>query len=317
MADQRILYLFPDRSSELLRAYEEQEFWPDYAAGAARAGLDFVVAPPDHVAISDGVAYYRDDALSPDRDIVVYGVRTGPTHISDLWTGISVATCLEAMGFWLPIPIGAGILLNDKYATLASFADSPVPVIPTVRLTADRDVHRIGQHRLVPDEWFPVFVKPTAWSGGQGCVPCADRASLEAVLGLAAGSGTGIVVQPCLADVVADTRAIVVEGRIVAAVDRRPKPGSHVANVSRGGSFTVRRDLEPAVHELARMVSDRLDLPYVCIDILRTADGGLWLSELEADGAVSRLLFPPDTVHEVVATRFAAYARRHELQAAR
>lgn len=310
MARRRILYLFPDRSSELLRHYEEREFWPDYAAAAERAGIDFAVAAPDHVAIAHETAYHRGEALSPDRDIVVYGVRTGPTHMPDLWTGLSIVRCLETLGFWLPIPLDTGILLNDKYATLNAFADSPVPVIPTVRLTADRDVHRLGHQRLVPDDWFPAFVKPTAWSGGQGCVPCPDRASLEAVLGLAAGSGTGVIVQPRLPDVVADTRVVVVEGEIVAMFDRRPRPGSHVANVSRGGSFAVRHEIEPAVHKLARLVTDRLDLSYVCIDVLRTASGGLWLSELEADGAVSRLLCPPEQVHEVVGARFAAYERR-------
>ncbi|HYN95752.1 MAG TPA: hypothetical protein VES42_18055 [Pilimelia sp.] len=310
MVSRRILYLFPDRSSELLRRYEEGEFWPDYATAATRAGLDFAVAAPDHLAIADGVARHRDDILSPARDIVVYGVRTGPTHLPDLWTGLSIVRCLQALGFWLPIPLETGILLNDKYATLHAFADSPVPPLPTVRLTADRDVHRLGHHRLVPDDWFPVFVKPTAWSGGQGCVPCDDRASLEAVLGLAAGSGTGVIVQPRLPDVVADTRVVVVEGEIVAMFDRRPKPGSHVANVSRGGSFAARQEIEPAVHKLARLVTERLNLAYVCIDLLRTADGSLWLSELEADGAVSRLLCPPERVHEVVAARFAAYARR-------
>ncbi|MFD3539188.1 RimK family alpha-L-glutamate ligase [Streptomyces sp. NPDC058662] len=309
MQRRRILYIFPDRSSELLRAYEEGEFWVDYKAAADRAGLDFGVAAPDHIAIARGTAYWRDEPLSPERDIIVYGVRTSPTHEIDLWAGVSLMRSLATLGFWLPIPLDTGILLNDKYATLNAFLDSPVPVVPTIRLAADRDVHRLRHLNLVPNDWFPVFVKPLSWSGGQGCVACPDRDSLEAVLGLAAGSRTGVAIQPRLAGVTADIRVVAVEGTIVAMFDRIPRQGSHVANVTRGGSYSVRTEIDPRVHDLVKLAARRLGVAYLCVDLL-LADGTLWLSEFEADGAVSRLLAPADLVHHVVATRFAAYERR-------
>ncbi|WP_228979454.1 RimK family alpha-L-glutamate ligase [Streptomyces sp. DH12] len=311
MRRRRILYVFPDRSSQLLRAYEEGEFWPDYAAAADRAGLDFAVAAPDHVALAHGAAYWRDEELSPERDIVVYGVRTNPTHEVDLWAGLSLVRSLRTLGFWLPIPLDTGILLNDKYATLNAFRDSPVPVVPTVRLAADRDAHRLRHADLVPDDWYPVFVKPLSWSGGQGCVACPDRETLEAVLGLAAGSRTGVAVQPRLADVRCDTRVVAVEGEVVAMFDRIPRQGAHVANVSRGARYAVRTEIDPRVHELVKLASDRLGVAYLCVDLLQAGDR-LWLSEFEADGAVSRLLAPPEVVHRVVAARFTAYERRLE-----
>ncbi|MFE7132316.1 RimK family alpha-L-glutamate ligase [Streptomyces sp. NPDC057638] len=311
MTRRRILYLFPDRSSEMLRAYEEGEFWVDYRAAAERAGLDFAVIAPDHVSIAGGTAYWRDEPLSPERDIIVYGVRTGPTHAIDLWAGVSLVTSLATLGFWLPIPLETGILLNDKYATLNAFQDSPVPPVPTVRLAADRDVHRLGHSRLVPGDWFPVFAKPLSWSGGQGCVVCPDRETLDAVLGLAAGSRSGVAVQPRLDGVSADIRVVAVEGTIVAMFDRIPRQGSTVANVSRGGGYAIRHEIDSRAHDLVKLASDRLGLSYLCVDLL-LADGELWLSEMEADGAVSRLLAPADVVHHVVATRFAAYERRLE-----
>ncbi|MEU3744657.1 MULTISPECIES: RimK family alpha-L-glutamate ligase [Streptomyces] len=309
MQRRRILYLFPDRSSALLRAYEEGEFWVDYRLAADRAGLDFDVAAPDHFAIARGRVYWRDEPLSPNRDIIVYGIRTGPTHEVDLWAGLSLMRSLQTLGFWLPIPLDTGILLNDKYATLNAFQDSPVPVVPTIRLAADRDVHRLRHLSLVPNDWYPVFVKPLSWSGGQGCVACPDRDSLEAVLGLAAGSRTGVAIQPRLPQVAADIRVVSVEGTVIAMFDRIPRQGSHVANVSRGAGYAVRTEIDPRVHELAKLASNRLGVSYLCIDLL-LADGQLWLSEFEADGAVSRLLAPADLVHHVVATRFAAYERR-------
>jgi glutathione synthase/RimK-type ligase-like ATP-grasp enzyme len=310
VARKRILYLFPDRSSDTLRRWEAEVFWPDYREAADRVGLDFDVAAPDHIVIARRTAYWNGEELSPDRDIPVYGVRTGPYHYVDTWTGMSVLKSLESLGFWPAIPLDAGILLNDKFATLSTFADSPVPIIPSVRLTADRDIHRIGYRHLVPDEWFPVFVKPTSWSGGLGCVPCGDRPALDAVLGLAAGAGTAVVIQPSVRDVVADIRVVTVEGQIVAMFDRVPRDGSLVANASRGGAASVRTEIDPRVHDLIKLIQDRLDLGYFCVDLLLTAGGELWLSELEADGATSRRLCPIDLLYEIVGTRFRAYERR-------
>jgi hypothetical protein len=31
-----------------------------------------------------------------------------------------------------------------------------------------RDVHELNHQRLVPDEWFPVFVKPASWDEASG-----------------------------------------------------------------------------------------------------------------------------------------------------
>jgi hypothetical protein len=185
-----------------------------------------------------------------------------------------------------------------------------VPVIPSVRINTGRDIHKLDYHRLIPDAWFPVFVKPASWGRGLGCARCPDRATLDALLGLASGSGACMLVQPSIGQVVCDLRVAVVAGQIAALYDRIPGEGSHVANVSRGGTARERASAEGPVHDLVRLVNERFDLPYVCIDLLRTASGELWFSELELDGAVSGLFTNPDAVRRVVGGRFTAYAER-------
>jgi hypothetical protein len=103
-----------------------------------------------------------------------------------------------------------------------------------------------------------------------------------------------------------------VEGEIAAMYDRLPGQGAHVANVSRGGETRERTSVESEVHALVDLVHRRFDLPYVCIDLLRTTTGELWFSELEADGAVSGLFGRPESVKRVVGGRFRAYAERHD-----
>ncbi|GAA3221228.1 RimK family alpha-L-glutamate ligase [Oerskovia jenensis] len=225
---------------------------------------------------------------------------------------MTLVRSLEALGFWTAIRLDDAILFNDKYATAVELANSPVPLIPSVRVTTGRDTDRISYQELVPDDWFPVFTKPASWGRGLGCVLCPDRATLDAVLGLASGSGACMLVQPSVGEVVADTRIVAVEGKVVAAYDRLPSDSSHVANVSRGATVRPRQHVEQALHELVTLVYERFDLPYVCIDVLVNARGELYLSELELDGAVSALFDDPEVMDRVVGARFRAYETRLE-----
>jgi glutathione synthase/RimK-type ligase-like ATP-grasp enzyme len=309
----RVFYLFPDRSSATLAAWERDVFWPVYERMAHAIGLDFAVAVPEHVLLRDGAAYWQGERLRPDRDMVVYDVRSEPMHEPDIWSSLTLVRSLEAQGFWLAIPLSTALLCNDKFATTEALADSPIPVIPSVRVNAGRDLNRLSYQEMIPDDWFPAFVKPASWGRGLGAVRCPDRGSLDALLGLASGSGATMLVQPSVGDVVTDTRVVAVEGEIVFAFDRVGAVGSHVANLSRGGRWEVRSDVEDPVRELVEFVHRRLDLPYECIDVLRTADGGLWFSELEADGSFAGLFGDQDAVARIVGGRFRAYARRHDL----
>ncbi|MDS1271525.1 hypothetical protein RIF23_14595 [Lipingzhangella sp. LS1_29] len=267
--------------------------------------------------MSDGKAYWQSQRLDPEWDIIVYDIRSGPTHQVDLWQNLTTVRSLDSLGFWSAIPLSEALLFNDKFATAEALRDAPLPVIPSVRLTAGRDIHRLGHGDLIPDAWFPVFIKPVSWGRGLGCVRCADRPTLDAVLGLASGSGAAMLVQPSVGEIAADVRVVVVEGEIVAVYDRVPGEGSHVANISRGGSFSERTEIEPAVRELVDLVYARYDLSYLCIDLLRTSDGALWFSEVEPDGAVSALFGDPEALLRVVGTRFRAYAARLDAHLAR
>jgi glutathione synthase/RimK-type ligase-like ATP-grasp enzyme len=307
----RMLYLFPDRGSAQDSEWERSEFWPVYRRAADEAEMDFDVAAPEHIMFTSDGATLRGGSLDIERDVIIHSTRANPTHRLDLWNGVSTARSLEALGFWTAIPLEAAVLLNDKYATLQVFRDSPVPAIPTVRITAGRDLARLDHEALVPDDWFPTFVKPASWGRGLGCVLCPDRQTLDGVLGMASGSDSAVVIQPSVGEVVADTRVIVVEGEVVAAYDRVPQQGSDVANVSRGAVTRLRTDLEPEILQLALLAYERLGLIYLCVDILRTADGRIWLSELEPDGAIAGLFGNRAETSRVLGARFTAYSRAH------
>lgn len=308
----RILYLFPDRSSASARRWEQEEFWPVYREAADAVGLDFDVADPEHVVLTDGEARWNGDALDPARDVIVYDVRADPVRLPDLWVGVTLVRSLEALGFWSAIPLDLAILCSDKFATTAALQGAPVPTIPSVRVPTGRDTAQASYQELVPDEWFPAFVKPASWGRGLGCVICPDRGALDAVLGLASGSGAAMVIQPYVGEVIADIRLVLVDGVVLAAYDRVPDGGSHVANISRGGSARLRNGSDGALSDLAAHIGRKIDVAYLCVDVLQTRSGALWVSELELDGAVSALFDDPDLVRHVVGSRFRAYAARLE-----
>lgn len=310
MAKKRILYIFPDRDSEMEYIWERDAFWPDYRRQAEQVGMDFGVANPEHIMIAGREAFWKQEPLHPARDILVYDIRPEPPLTTDLWSSISLVRSLETLGFWSAIPLQEAVLFNDKFATAEALSDSPIPIIPSVRVVAGRDIHKLDYQRLVPDSWFPVFVKPASWGRGLGCVRCGDRATLDAVMGLASGSDATMLIQPSVGEVKADIRVVVIEGEIVAMYDRVPGAQSHVANLSRGGSVVERVTLDAPVDALVRLISRRFDISYLCIDLLMAADGRIWLSELELDGAVSALFGDPEAMKRVVGRRFQTYAER-------
>lgn len=61
----RILYLFPDRSSITARNWEQETFWPTYRAAALEVGLDFDVADPEHIIVTDERALWNGKDLDP------------------------------------------------------------------------------------------------------------------------------------------------------------------------------------------------------------------------------------------------------------
>ncbi|GAA1266271.1 hypothetical protein GCM10009665_64140 [Kitasatospora nipponensis] len=314
----RVCLMYPDRGTGRQRSSERELVWRDYEEVGAELGLEVLLATPENVSV-DGLSpqsplvYLDGKSVTPADTLFVTELHALPYMLPDVVNQVALYTLLEQVGFHLPLPPRLSYLANDTMAALLHLADSPVPPVPTVRITTGREVgHRLHE-RAWADLPFPAIVKPASWGAGWGITRVGNLEDLRAVAGLAAGSETALVCQPYLGDDTSDYRVYVVEGRAHTVLRRSPRCSGYVANGGRGG----RKEYVPIPEELAAAVpyfAAKFPVPYFCVDFL--FDGSqFWLSQLEPDGAIAC----PDrdspeavrTHRTLLADRFRAYQRAH------
>lgn len=129
----------------------------------------------------------------------------------------------------------------------------------------------------------PLVVKPRFGSWGVDVHRCFTEAEARAVLHGAAErpwfARHGALVQEYAAAGSCDCRLVVAGGRVIGAAERCAAPGEWRTNVSLGGS---RRPVapDPAAASLACRAAEALGCDLVGVDLLRLADGGLVVLEL-------------------------------------
>lgn len=166
--------------------------------------------------------------------------------------------------------------VKDKLHSLQILAESgiPVPVTMLGKFPVDVDMVRkvIG---------FPVVVKTLVGTHGNGVFLCNDERSFDDLMQLIRQTGvnTQLLFQQFIANSHGrDMRVMVINGKAVAAMERKSGDGSFKANFSRGGSVREVK-LTPAIEELAIETSRVLDLDVAGIDILFDGKKGYKICE--------------------------------------
>jgi ribosomal protein S6--L-glutamate ligase len=119
----------------------------------------------------------------------------------------------------------------------------------------------------------PVLVKLLSADGKSGVMVCESLQSLEAALEAILGLGQNIVVQQYLQGARGrDLRAIVVGGRVVAALRRRPAPGRLVHSLRRGARFE-KAALPAGQAAIAVEAAEVLGLQVCAVDMLDVKGG--------------------------------------------
>jgi gamma-F420-2:alpha-L-glutamate ligase len=158
----------------------------------------------------------------------------------------------------------------DKLHTLQILSRSGVPIPKTILGKFPVDVDLVER-----ELGFPVVVKTLKGTRGTGVVLCSDRAQFNDLANLLDGATTGadfIFQQYISASHGRDVRVLVVNGKAVAAMERRSSDGSFKSNISLGGHaapYAMSREMA----ELAVRTTRALDLDIAGIDILLDADG--------------------------------------------
>lgn len=185
--------------------------------------------------------------------------------------GVAVVAHLEAMG--VPVVNGADAIrrAHDKLLTLQTLAAEGIGVPRTVlaRRPAqfDEAIERVGGP--------PVVLKLLQGAQGVGVILAETRAAAASTLDSLWGLRQDVLVQEYVAESAGrDIRALVVGGRIVAAMRRRARSGEWRSNIHRGGAGSP-VELEPAYARAALAAARAIGLEVAGVDLLEGRDGPL------------------------------------------
>ncbi|MCS2158403.1 30S ribosomal protein S6--L-glutamate ligase [Scandinavium sp. H11S7] len=121
----------------------------------------------------------------------------------------------------------------------------------------------------------PLVVKLVEGTQGIGVVLAETRQAAESVIDAFRGLNAHILVQEYIQEAKGcDIRCFVVGDEVVAAIERRAKPGDFRSNLHRGGIATV-ADITPLEREIAIKSAQTLGLDVAGVDILRANRGPL------------------------------------------
>jgi gamma-F420-2:alpha-L-glutamate ligase len=158
----------------------------------------------------------------------------------------------------------------DKLQTLQILSGAGLPIPKTILGKFPVDVNVVER-----ELGFPVVVKTLRGTRGDGVLLCANREQFGDLAKLLDGAQSGadfIFQQYVKASHGRDVRVLVVNGRAVAAMERRSTDGSFKSNISLGGVGTA---FEPP-HEMAELavrVANVLGLDVAGVDILFDENG--------------------------------------------
>jgi ribosomal protein S6--L-glutamate ligase len=176
----------------------------------------------------------------------------------------------EARGLRFVNAPSALAVAHEKSAAHSALLAAGLPVVPTVAVVRDAD----ARAALAPLHGARFVVKTATGSSGRGVVTDLSRAEAERCAAAFAELCGPVLVQPQLGGGV-DRRLFVVDGRVVACMERRPGDGGR-ANHRVGAPAAP---FEPSTTEvaLARRATAALRLDVAGVDLLVGPDGPLLL----------------------------------------
>lgn len=153
----------------------------------------------------------------------------------------------------------------DKLHTLQVLAGAKLPIPKTILGKFPIDVDLVER-----EMGFPVVVKKLRGTRGAGVVLCENRSQFDDLANLLDGatSATDFLFQQYIkASHGRDVRVLVINGRVVAAMERQSADGGFKSNISLGGSAKPFQPT-PEMAALAINVARELNLDIAGIDIL-------------------------------------------------
>lgn len=220
-------------------------------------------------------AHSRGGQLLNDLDAVVTRIRPSMTFY-----GTALARQFESMGVFTTNSSSAISQSRDKLFSLQLLLKSGINIPTTGFANSPIDTNDLIE--MVGGA--PLIVKLLEGTQGRGVVLAETKKAAESVINAFKSLRANLLVQQFIKEADGrDLRCFVIDGKVVAAIERRAAPGEFRANLHQGGSAAVVK-ITKEERALSIKAAKVLGLQVAGVDIIRSKNGPLLLEVNSSPG---------------------------------
>ncbi|WP_232228647.1 MULTISPECIES: 30S ribosomal protein S6--L-glutamate ligase [Cycloclasticus] len=219
--------------------------------------------------------HYRGGKILNDLDAVVTRIRPSMTFY-----GCALARQFESMGIYTVNSSSAISQSRDKLFSLQLMLKSGIGIPTTGFAHSPMDTSDLIE--MVGGA--PLIVKLLEGTQGRGVVLAETKKAAESVINAFKALHANLLVQEFIKEADGkDLRCFVIDGKVVASIQRTAAPGEFRANIHQGGSASVVK-ITPEERRLATLSAKVLGLKVAGVDIIRSSKGPLLLEVNSSPG---------------------------------
>lgn len=219
--------------------------------------------------------HYRGGTILNDLDAVITRIRPSMTFY-----GCALARQFESMGIYTVNSSEAITQSRDKLFSLQLMLKSGIGIPTTGFANSPMDtgdlIEMVGG--------APLIVKLLEGTQGRGVVLAETKKAAESVINAFKALQANLLVQEFIKEADGkDLRCFVIDGKVVASIQREAAPGEFRANIHQGGTASVVK-ISPEERKLAVKSAKVLGLKVAGVDIIRSSKGPLLLEVNSSPG---------------------------------
>lgn len=224
---------------------------------------------------NDPEAHYRGGQLLSGLDAVITRIKPSITFY-----GCALARQFESMRIYTVNSSDAITRSRDKLFSLQLMLKNGIEIPTTGFANSPMDttdlIEMVGG--------APLIVKLLEGTQGRGVVLAETKKAAESVINAFKSLRANLLVQEFIKEADGkDLRCFVVDGKVVASIQRKAAPGEFRANIHQGGSASIVK-ITPAERKLAITAAKVLGLKIAGVDIIRSSKGPLLLEVNSSPG---------------------------------
>ncbi|MEE4291060.1 MAG: 30S ribosomal protein S6--L-glutamate ligase [Cycloclasticus sp.] len=219
--------------------------------------------------------HYRGGKILNTLDAVITRIRPSMTFY-----GCALARQFESMGIYTVNSSSAITQSRDKLFSLQLMLKSGIGIPTTGFAHSPMDTGELIE--MVGGA--PLIVKLLEGTQGRGVVLAETKKAAESVINAFKALHANLLVQEFIKEADGkDLRCFVIDGKVVASIQRTAAPGEFRANIHQGGSASVVK-ITPEERRLAILSAKVLGLKVAGVDIIRSSKGPLLLEVNSSPG---------------------------------